>query len=226
MRSFHVLLATALMTFTAACSATPQGADGSDSTQSDLSSSSKVKLTQADDGTTVTVKPNADVTLTLPENGSTGYTWMIKKNDLGAPTRNDVGGSPSRPGSSGHVTFTWSTAGASGRVAIELELQRPWAETTPAIDHFSVTLDIHGGSSGGECGGFMGKTCANPSEYCAYDAKCGEADGSGTCRPKPHVCPMFVSPVCGCDGQTYSNGCVANEHGTTVMAEGPCPATN
>ncbi len=144
MRFMHFLLATALTTLsigTVACSGAPAD-DGSKTSASNLSSSSAVNLTKDDDGRTVKVDVGQDVVISLPQNGSTGYSWMIKTNDLGDPQRNDVGGDPSQPGSGGDVTFTFSTAGAGGLHTIELILQRPWAETTPPADHFSVTLDI------------------------------------------------------------------------------------
>ncbi len=139
MRSFHVLLATALLT-TVACSSAPND-DGSQSSASSVVSSNEVRLTKADDGKTVRVNVGQDVILTLPDNASTGYTWQITSNDLGDPQVHNTG-DPSRPGAGGHVVFTWSTAGASSVHTIELVLQRPWAETVPPIDHFTVTLDI------------------------------------------------------------------------------------
>ncbi|NNC94987.1 MAG: PKD domain-containing protein [Chitinophagales bacterium] len=38
------------------------------------------------------------------------------------------------------------------------------------------------------------------------------------------ACPLILSPVCGCDGVTYPNACVAlNYHGVQAVAIGPCP---
>jgi hypothetical protein len=66
-------------------------------------------------------------------------------------------------------------------------------------------------------------TCA-PTEYCDYamPLSCG---GPFTCRARPEVCIALYDPVCGCDGNTYSNSCVAAAAGTDFGAEGECGST-
>lgn len=74
------------------------------------------------------------------------------------------------------------------------------------------------------CGGIAGFQCKSDKDYCAFEeGACKKiADASGTCKPKPEMCPMIYAPVCGCDGQTYSNSCVAASHGVSVAAKGKC----
>lgn len=74
------------------------------------------------------------------------------------------------------------------------------------------------------CGGIAGLACAE-ALYCGYkpEASCGAGDQGGSCSVKPTMCQQIWRPVCGCDGRTYSNACLASSAGVSIKSEGECP---
>ena len=86
-------------------------------------------------------------------------------------------------------------------------------------------------ASTGECAAPSGQVCGvsgakkcSEKEYCAFplEAQCGAADQPGKCTVKPDVCTQQLAEVCGCDGATYGNDCVAASAGSSVAYEGKC----
>ncbi len=82
----------------------------------------------------------------------------------------------------------------------------------------------------GECepaGCYSDEECLSPSGtdrmYCQF--RDGACEGPGECAERPEICPDVWDPVCGCDGETYSNRCYAARAGVSIDHEGPCEVT-
>lgn len=76
---------------------------------------------------------------------------------------------------------------------------------------------------GQACGGFFGMPCG-PGQYCKHmpGDMCGAADQAGICVTIPTECDATSAPVCGCDGRTYQNDCIAESMQASVFANGAC----
>ena len=76
----------------------------------------------------------------------------------------------------------------------------------------------------GVCGTRAGWSCP-AGQYCDYGLdKCNMPDAEGTCRPRPEMCTQQYEPVCGCDGRTYGNSCMATLAGASIRHPGRCQA--
>lgn len=74
--------------------------------------------------------------------------------------------------------------------------------------------------TGADCGG--GDSCTQDTD-CASDEYCNKdtcAAANGTCALKATLCPLIINPVCGCDGTTYNNACLASANGINVDETG------
>lgn len=87
-----------------------------------------------------------------------------------------------------------------------------------------VSLSSPGTAQEGDlCGGIAAIACGT-NLYCDFGSSCGLADQAGTCAQMTQMCPKIFAPVCGCDGVTYSNACIAAGAGVSVASTGSCSA--
>jgi len=85
------------------------------------------------------------------------------------------------------------------------------------------SIALAGVESGAACGGTDGTKCSAPDDYCSLGVgTCKAPDAAGQCKPKPGLCTMDFTPVCGCDGTTYSNACGAASAGVSIEHLGEC----
>jgi hypothetical protein len=75
---------------------------------------------------------------------------------------------------------------------------------------------------GDACGFFEGGCPSG--EYCAFNPPeaCSHTDAPSVCRVIPEECTDDEGTVCGCDGKTYGNRCLAAQAGTGILDVGPC----
>jgi len=83
----------------------------------------------------------------------------------------------------------------------------------------------HPGSCEQQCAGIAGLTCPDGQTCVLPPGSCQVSDAIGLCMPTPDVCPMFMMPVCGCDGTTYGNLCDLIKAGVGLDHRGSCDQT-
>jgi inhibitor of cysteine peptidase len=95
-----------------------------------------VRLTEADDGRTITLREGERFTVTLPSNRSTGYRWVIADSTATViiPTQAPSYFVPrgGGPGVGGSETFTFR-ASKKGEQSLTLEYRRPWERGVAAL---------------------------------------------------------------------------------------------
>ena len=84
-----------------------------------------------------------------------------------------------------------------------------------------VSVDYWGECEGAVC--YSHEDCCSYRQYCGFPD--GECDAPGTCEFRPDVCPGYWEPVCGCDGTTYYNQCLAAMDGISIDYYGDCETT-
>lgn len=141
-RNFDDLSGTAANTFYLMVQIKAKGA----TTAGDTSTLPTLYVGKVDEGKTIDAQVGQKVTVRLPENPTTGYTWHVESvdRDLGAPDASyqpDDNDSDRVGGASGDGTFTWKLfKPAIGSHAVTFKKSRG-AEGT-AADHFKFVLRV------------------------------------------------------------------------------------
>lgn len=90
------------------------------------------------------------------------------------------------------------------------------------VDYFDYKIDLQTTVSVIVC---YFDTCKSNKD-CSVNQYCqkptGQCDGLGKCEAKPLMCIILYDPVCGCDGETYTNGCIAAMNGESIAYDGVC----
>ena len=125
-------LTIALLSLLAAACAAPTG---------EANGGNDLRVTEADNGKTVSAAVGQGVLVSVTDYGDSGYTWsVVNAGGLGGGSQSHVGGS-SQAGDFGTDVFTFTTSGLpAGEYTIELVDEQTWDPTT-AIP-FSVTVKI------------------------------------------------------------------------------------
>jgi len=101
-------------------------------------------LTDADNGTSVTVRPGEHVAIHLTENPTTGFQWALQQGNEKIIELLDsayVRAAGSGLGSAGQRVLTCK-ARHSGTVLLRLKLWRAWEVDTSVMKRFEVTIHV------------------------------------------------------------------------------------
>ena len=129
--------------------------------------------------------------------------------------------------------FEIGSCAAPGECAIRPVACPPYWDPVCGCDEMTYGNECEAAAAGvsiaarGECptsGCATNAECGWPAMYCQHPE--GACDAPGECTETPVICTTLYAPVCGCDGRTYSNACVAASYGVSVATRGVCPCVS
>lgn len=215
MRSFHVVLPALALAFCAACGSEDTAADTpSDTSTTDTATDAATGDTGEDTATT-------DTAATDTATGDGG-------DDTGDATPGEDAAPDADPVDTGDDAVAPdvgedATIDASPDAEPDTSLPDVGEDTSdPDVGDDATDPDVGEPDAGTACTWDRPATCGE-GRWCEVpDGQCGDNPVSGTCAARPEGCPRIYDPVCGCDGETYSNDCIAAAAGVNIDSRGEC----
>ena len=118
-----------------------------------------------------------------------------------------------------------TTSGPTGKCVATKDGGCGWEIASCPADPPPAPTATSTSPAAGQACGSRGMSPCPQGQFCNFPetAQCGATDKPGVCAPIPQTCTRELRFVCGCDGTTYNNPCVANAAGQSYSKMGKCP---